>query len=131
MAIKTVHPKHKKPTLTISCVEGIDQSMCPVSCRDRFQINIDGVPTIELIFDYVLMDKNGELQQDANHGDCKAEVKMLSPLNTLPGPVSNGFELIGRVMDRLNELLIESEGEFYADLFWDEDGNKKEYPITL
>ena len=119
----------KAPVTTISCLEGIDQSMCPETCRDRFQIQSDGKPVFELIFDYTVQEEGASVY------DCNARVKCLDP-NVSPQDiprVSNGFEFIGIVMSRLNQMMSDHEDmpEFYADMFYDEDGNKLTLPIKF
>ena len=135
MTVKTQHPKttESAPQYTLSCVEGVDQSMSPMSCRDRFQVKVNDKPMFELTFDYILFGDDGELQPGTKNGDCTAKVRVLGPdeFHEFPPQVSNGFDLIGKVMNRLNELLSEAEGEFYADCFWDQDGNKVVHSLSF
>lgn len=109
---------------TVRCIEGVDQSMTAETFIDRFQIIGDGLPLFTISFNY---------ESDGHQGDCDARLCRLTELKPEELPfVCNGFQLIGKLRDWLDEQLTQDGGEFYAGCFVDGDtGAAIDLPIDF
>lgn len=107
-------------SFSVRCLRGVDQGICATDCIDEFEILGDGVPMFRITYDYG-MDDNEQTMSVRNVGH----------LNVSDLPFFNsGFQLGGKLMEFLDQLLNEQDKEFYADCFHDEEGEPVMFSIN-
>lgn len=110
-----------QPTFTLELLKASE--LDGGTCIDVFGIKRDGLRQFVVTFDHY----NGA------NGDIIAKVEAMYPnairVEDLPF-IYNGFQLIGRIDKFLADKLHNSEHEFYADLFINEEGSRFELDLN-
>lgn len=91
---------------------------------DEFEILSEGRALFNIRYDYWL-------PEDSTQRESVIRVRQLTEFDASMMPhVMNNVDLAGLLHEFLSERIAESGDEFYADLFYDEDGNHREIPFN-
>lgn len=110
----------KRVVLTVHHIDGDCGNFIIGNSFDEYELRSNDTPLFNVRFEYENERESVRLTGLADNFYAQ----------NLPG-VKNQWDLVGKLVERFQELMEEREVEFYCDLMTDDDGNERRVELVL